>query len=144
MEKKDYDDMENKEIFEGEKDMKDEEERLYPSCSEIVWRLNVPTSTKEKIIEALENKEEEYPSTYMASDFPNNFLGIMINYLKKEEKKGYDLNDIKLKMVANDNGENWGFIEEGFKLAKLCLNKKMNKEEAQKLLWNVFEGEYDE
>ena len=144
MEKKDYDDMENKEIFEGEKDMRDEEERLYPSCSEIVWRLDVPTTTKEKIIEALENKEEEHPSTYMAGDFPNKFLDIMINYLKKEEKKGYNLNDIELKMVANDNGENWGFIEEGFKLAKLCLNEKMDKKEAQKLLRDVFDEEYDE
>ncbi len=144
MEKKDYDDMENKEIFEGEKDMRDEEERLYPSCSEIVWRLDIPKSTKEKIIEALENKEEEHPSTYMSADFPKDFLGIMINCLKEKKKIGYNLNDIELKMVANDNGENWDFIKEGFRLAKLCLNKKMEKKEAQKLLWDVFDEEYDE
>lgn len=117
---------------------------IFPSCSEIVWRLEIPTTTKEKIIKALENKEEEYPSTYMASDFPNKFLGIMINCLKKEEKKGCGLNDIKLKMVANDNGENWGFIKEGFRLAKLCLNKEMDRKEAQKILWNIFDEEREE
>lgn len=117
---------------------------IFPSCSEIVWKLDVPTSTKQKIIEALENKEEGYPSTYMAGDFPNKFLGIMINCLKKEEKKGYALKDIKLKMVANENGENWGFIEEGFKLAKLCLNEEMDRKKAKELLWDIFEGEKDE
>ena len=116
---------------------------LNPNCSEIVWRLDIPKSTKEKIIEALENKEEGYPSTYMAGDFPKNFLGIMINYLKKEEKKGYKLNDIKLKMVANESGEIWDFIKEGFRLAKLCLNEKMDRKKAQELLWNILEEEYD-
>lgn len=118
--------------------------KLYPNCSEIVWKLNVEKSTKEKILEALENKKEEKIGiTYMAGDFPNTFLWIMINCLKEEKKRGYDLDGIKLKMVSNDNGENWGFIKEGFRLAKLCLNKEMGIRKAQDLLRKLFDEEDD-
>ena len=162
-EREDYDDMENKEIFEEKKgkervpnkmnieeedeikesekkEYEEEDEELYPSCSEIVWKLGVESTMKEKILKALENKKDETHSTYM-DDFPDKFLGIMINSLKEEQGYG----DIRLKMVSNDNGENWGFIEEGFKLAKLCLDKKMDKKEAQEKLEKLFdEGEEEE
>ena len=114
-------------------------QKLFPNCSEIVWRLHIPKSTKEEIIKVLENKEHTSHTTYMAADFPNNFLGLMINLLKKARKEGANLNDIKLKMVANDNEEDWNFIKEGYKLAKLCLNKKMDREKAQDLLEEFFE-----
>ncbi len=142
----DEDDMENKVVYKGGKKVvdKNDEEELSPSCSEIIWKLNVPNSTKRKILRALENKKDACYETYMAGDFPYKFLGHMIDLLKEENGDGYNLKDIKLKMVRNDNGENWGFIKEGFKLAKLCLNKKMGKREAQKLLEKRFEGEEDE
>ena len=120
------------------------EEILNPNCSEIVWKLNIPINTKEDIIKALENKEEEYPTTYMAGGFPDKFLGVMINCLKEEEKNGCDLSDIKLKMVSNDNGENWDFIKEGFKLAKLYLNNGIDEDEAELLLERFFDENDDE
>lgn len=114
---------------------------LNPSCSEIVWRLSVPKPTKEEIIDALENKKGRcYGTTYMAGDFPNNFLGIMINCLKGRQKE-CDLEDIKLKMIENENGEDWDFIKEGYRLAKLCLNEKIDRKKAQNLLREFFDRE---
>ncbi len=134
----DEDDMENKVVYKGGK--KDEEEELYPNCSSIIWKLNVPNSTKRKILEALENKKEEHHKTYMGGDFPNKFLKTMIDCLKEGKNYVCDLNDIKLKMI-DTNSEDWGFIEEGFKLAKLCLNKEMGRREAQELLEKRFDEE---
>ena len=139
----DEDDMENKVVYKGGK-KDEEEEELYPNCSSIIWKLNVPNSTKRKILKALENKKDKSHTTYMGADFPDKFLGIMINCLKEEKNYVCDLNDIKLKMIDN-NGEDWGFIKEGFKLAKLCLNKEMEMKEAQKLLAKNFdEGEEED
>ncbi len=116
-------------------------EMLFPSCSEIIWKLNVPNSTKIKILKALENKKEKSHRTYMSGDFPNKFLKTMIDCLKEEKSDGYNLKDIKLKMVRNDEGEDWSFIREGYKLAKLCLNKEMGRREAKELLKKHFDEE---
>ncbi len=116
---------------------------LYGNCSEIIWRLDVDKSTKIQILKALENKKEKGNSTYMAADFPNKFLGIMINCLKREREKEYDLDKIKLKIIENYE-EDESFIEKGFRLAKLCLNQKMDRKEAQELLREHFEGNEEE
>ena len=117
---------------------------IYPNCSEIVWRLDVDKdkSTKIKILKALDNKKEKCHRTYMAGDFPNKFLKEMIDCLKEEKKDGYNLKDIRLKMV-NSEGEDWGFIKKGFRLAKSCLNKEMGRREAQKLLEKHFDDEQE-
>ena len=116
---------------------------LFPSCSEIIWKLNVGKSTKVKILKALDNKKEKSYRTYMAADFPNEFLREMIDCIKEEKEYGYDLENIKLKMVRNDDGEDWSFIRKGFKLAKLYLNKKMSRREAKEVLKNHFDEEQE-
>ena len=121
-------------------------EILNPNCSEIIWRLRIDKPAgeiKRKILKALENKKEKPYRTYMAADFPNKFLNEMINCIKEEKEYGYDLKDIKLKMVRNDNGEDWSFIRKGFKLAKLCLNKKMSRREAKEILRKHFDDEQE-
>ncbi len=119
---------------------------LFPSCSEIVWRLRIDKPAgeiKRKILKALDNKKEKSHTTYMAGDFPNEFLKEMIDCIKEEQEYGYDLNDIKLKMVRNNNGEDWSFIKKCCKFAKLCLNKKMGRKEAKELLRNHFDEEQE-
>ncbi len=116
---------------------------IFPNCSEIIWKLDVGKSIKMKILKALENKKEKSHTTYMAGSFPDKFLGIMISRLKEEKNDGYALNDIRLKMVRSDEGEDWSFIQEGFRLAKLCLNKEMGRREAKELLKKHFDEEQE-
>lgn len=55
-------------------------QKLCPNCSEIVWRLNVPSlDGKRKILKALEDKKENVHATYMGADFPHKFLKTMID-----------------------------------------------------------------
>ena len=78
----------------------------------------------------------------MAADFPNEFLKEMIDCIEEEQECGCDLKDMKLKKI-DSSGEDWSFIEEGFKLAKLCLNKKMGRKEAKEILRKHFDDEQE-
>jgi len=108
-------------------------EILNPNCSEIVWRLNVETTTKRKILRALEDKEEETCETN-TSIFPNNCLNKMINLLEEAKEDGNDINKIELVLVDNLGGGGDSNIVEGyFNIAKKYLNGEITKKQAEKL-----------
>lgn len=108
-------------------------EILNPNCSEIVWKLNVETTTKRKILRALEDRGEETYETDTAT-FPNGCLGNMINLLEEAKKDGNDINKIELIIVDNlGGGGSSGFVEECFNIAKKYLNKEITRKQAEKL-----------
>ena len=128
MEEERYDDMEDKKVFK-----KEDEEELYPNCSEIVWRLDMPKNTKEKIIKALEENDDEDIYRTQTDTFPNYCLSDM--FMLFEEVKGKDrINEIKLVYIDNEGGGgNWGYVEECFEIAKRYSKGEITKKEAKKL-----------
>jgi len=106
---------------------------LNPNCSEIVWKLNVETTTKRKILRALENKEGETYETD-TSMFPNSCLDNMINLLEEAKDDGNDINKIELIFIDNlGGGGNGGFVEDCFNIAKRYLNKEITRKQAEKI-----------
>ena len=115
-------------------------EILNPNCSEIVWKLKIDKSAKEKIIDALENIEKETLETDTAS-FPNNCLNNMIDFLEKV--KGNDnINKVELIYMGNlGGGGNWNFVEECFNIAKRYVKGEITRKKAEKLESKFWHGE---
>ncbi len=111
---------------------------LNPNCSEIVWKLNVETTTKRKILRTLENKGGETCETDTAN-FPNGCLGNMINLLEEAKEDCGDINRIELIFIDNlGGGGNGQFVEDCFNIAKRYLNKEITRKQAEKLERNLW------
>lgn len=111
--------------------------KLFPNCSEIVWRLNIPKkSTREDILRALEGREKETIETDTAT-FPNCCVEDMLNLL---ENYNGDIEEVVLDYVDNlGGGGNWNYVEECFETAKKCFKGEITREEAineENVLWN--------
>ncbi len=114
-------------------------EILNPSCSEIVWRLNIDKSTKEKIIDELEENEGGTCGT-QTDGFPNSCLDDIITLFEEAKENGKDINKVELEYVDNcGGGGNWDFVENCFEIAKVYLEGRISREKADKLeedYWN--------
>ncbi len=114
-------------------------EILNPSCSEIVWRLNIDKSTKEKIIDELGGNDGETSKT-QTDNFPNDCLADIIMLLREAKEDGKDINNVEIEYVDNSGGGgNWDFVEDCFEIAKAYLKGKISRKEADKLeedIWN--------
>ncbi len=112
---------------------------LNPSCSEIVWRLNIDKSTKQKIMDELEGNDGETNETG-TDTFPNDCLNDMIMFLEEAKENGKDINNVEVEYVDSPGGGgNWDFVESCFEIAKAHIKKKITSEEARKLeedCWN--------
>lgn len=105
---------------------------IFPNCSTIVWKLKMETTTKEKIIKALEGKDGETFST-QTDTFPNGCLGDML-MLFEEVKEKDNLNEIELVFVDNiGGGGNGEFVENCFEIAKRYLRGEVTKKQAKEL-----------
>ena len=103
---------------------------LNPNCSEIVWRLNLPKSVRENILDALEDKERGTIETDTSS-YPNNCIENMLELL--EDYDG-DVNDIDLEIVSNSGGGGrYDYVEECFETAMKVVRGEITKEEALKI-----------
>lgn len=110
---------------------------LFPSCSEIVWRLHIPKPTKQKILDALENKKGDTIETDTAT-YPNDCVGDMLDLLENYDG---DIEKVDLELVDNiGGGGNWNYIGGCFEIAKKCFKKEITREEAinkqEDKLWN--------
>ncbi len=114
-------------------------ETLFPSCSEIIWRLNIDKSTKEKIIDELEGNEGGTCGTQTDS-FPNGCLGDIIMLLEEAKEDGKDIKNVEIEYVDNrGGGGNWDFVEECFEIAKAHIGGKISRGKADELeekIWN--------
>ncbi len=106
---------------------------LFPSCSEITWRLNIDKSTKEKIIDELEGNEGETCETGTDS-FPNGCLSDIIMFLEESKEDNKDINNVELEFIENcGGGGNWEFVENCFEIAKAYIKGKISRKRADEL-----------
>lgn len=101
-------------------------ETLNPNCSEVVWRLEVPRSTKEKILRALEPKEdeEEYETFQTGDSYPNGCVNDMIQELEGAE----DVD--KAKFILEESQGREGLLD--YTLACLDIAQRFKKGEITK------------
>ena len=116
-------------------------EILNPSCSEIIWRLNIDKSTKEKIIDELEGNEGGTCGTQTDS-FPNSCLTDIIILLEEAKEIGKDINNVEIEYVDNSGGGgNWDFVEDCFKIAKAYIKGKISRKKADELEEKIWNGD---
>jgi len=115
---------------------------LYPNCSEIVWRLDLPEkrTTKEKIVDTLMEIDISNQIETDTSSFPNGCLEDMMHIIKEAKKQGVSLEEIELTFIDNiGGGGNAYFVERCFAIALEHAEGKITKAQAynkEAKLWN--------
>ena len=104
-------------------------EILNPNCSEVVWRLEVPRNTKEKILKSLEGNKNSFETD--TSIYPNGCLDDILRLLKGVE----DFDSCSIEMIENvGGGGDIGYVEECFELGKRYKKGEITREEADKMV----------
>jgi len=115
---------------------------LYPNCSEVVWRLDLPDkrTDKEKILDTLMEIDISNKVETDTSSFPNGCVDIMINILEEAQKQGVTLKEIELTILDNlGGGGNAEFVESCFAIALEHAEGKITRKQAEdkeSKLWN--------
>ena len=119
---------------------------LYPNCSEVVWRLDLPDkrSTKEKIVDTLMEIDISNQVETDTSSFPNDCLDIMINIIEEAKKQGVSPKEIELTFIDNLGGGGDGcFVESCFVIALEHAEGKITRKQAKDKESKLWEGEED-
>ena len=123
-----------------------ENKELYPNCSEIVWRLDLPDkrNTKEKIVDTLMEIDISNQAETDTSSFPNGCLDIMINIIEEAKKQGVSSKEIELTLSDNrGGGGNAEFVESCFAIALDHAEGKITRKQAEDKESKLWEGEED-
>ena len=103
---------------------------LNPNCSEVVWRLDVKKNTREEILKALEDEEEEYDTFQTGREYPDGCLNEMIKRLDGA------MNMDSAEIIFDENQGLEGadeYTRECLEIAKDFINRKITKDEADVL-----------
>lgn len=117
---------------------------LFPNCSEICWRLNIPLTTKDKILLELSGDEGEERFRSMTSDYSKTCIDDMIEMLNELKELGKDINEVYIEYEDSGGGStSWEFIEGGFEIARDYVNKKITMKEAREEEKGLYEECYN-
>ena len=127
-------------------DLREKNQVLYPNCSEIVWRLDLPEkrTTKEKIVDTLMEVDIFNKVETDTSSFPNGCLEDMMDIIEEAKKQGVALKEIELTLLDNiGGGGNAEFVESCFAIALEHAEGKITRKQAEDKESKLWEGEED-
>ena len=106
-------------------------EILNSNCSEVVWRLEVKKNTREEILKALEDKDDEdYETFEIGRKYPDGCIEEMLEKLEG----AIDVDSAKLSFEENQGLEGADdYTEDCFEIAKRVIKGSITKEEAEVL-----------
>jgi hypothetical protein len=119
---------------------------LYPNCSEVTWRLDLPEkrTTKEKIIDTLMEVDIENESETDTASYQNYCVETMIDIIKDAKKQGIDPEEIELTLTDNvGGGGDPDFVESCFAIALEHAKGKITKRQAEAKEEKLWNGEED-
>ena len=103
---------------------------LNPNCSECVWRLDIPLSTKEKILKELDEEEEEEIEIH--TDDGEKCLSEMISQLAVVKNENID--KVNLNIIENQASDYAReYVEQYFEIAKMYKNGEITLKKAKEL-----------